>query len=452
MNEKEKYKYQIVEELVDGKITIKEAMLKLNQSRRNINRLKNKFITEGKKGFIHKNKGKHNKNKKDKLIIEELENLYLSEFYDYNFTAFYEEISDTYDISYDVMLKSFKKDDIISPISHKNTIKSYNEKMKNTTDNLINEQKIELYKSRIIETEKAHIRRSSNLYAFGQEVQMDACFKLWFGGITSALHLAVDKGTKKVLFGWFEFEEITRAYFILLYNIIVNYGIPQKIKTDNRNSFSNKKNKVDTTQFGSICNELGIHLVTTSIATAKSNVERENGTFKNRLIAELRHKKITTIDEANEYLNHIFIPKISQKFSYKIDENKSMMKKSNYSEFELNLIISEKYERIIDNASSIKYNTKYYVPADPNNGKIITFMAKTKCILIITYNSEIWSLIENKYYMMIEIEKRETTMEKEEINKELKDIKNIYHLQIIHGENHIKNSQKNGYFYMRQNY
>lgn len=111
-------------------------------------------------------------------------------------------------------------------------------------------KKIELYKSRIIEVEKAHIRRSSNLYSFGQEVQMDACFKLWFGGIASSLHLAVDKGTKKVLFGWFEFEKLTRAYFILLYNIIVNYGIPSKIKTDNRNSFSNNKNKVDTTQFG----------------------------------------------------------------------------------------------------------------------------------------------------------------------------------------------------------
>ena len=147
-------------------------MLELNQSRRNINRLKNKFIAEGENGFIHKNKGKDNKNKKDKLIIENLENLYLSEYYDYNFTAFYEEISSTYDISYDVMLKAFKKDDIISPISHKNTIKSYNERMKNTTDNLINKQKIELYKSRIIEIEKAHIRRSSNLYAFGQEVQM----------------------------------------------------------------------------------------------------------------------------------------------------------------------------------------------------------------------------------------------------------------------------------------
>lgn len=423
MDDKEKQKYQIIEKLVNGEKSIKDAMLELNQSRRNINRLKNKFITEGENGFIHKNKGKSNKNKKDKIIIENLENLYLSEYYDYNFTAFYEEIFNKYDISYDVMLKAFKKDDIISPISHKNTIKSYNEKMKKATDNSISNQKIELYKSRIIEVEKAHIRRASNLYAFGQEVQIDACFKLWFGGIASALHLAVDKETKKVLFGWFEFEEITRAYFILLYNIIINYGIPNKIKADNRNSFSSNKNKVDATQFGSICSELKINLVTTSVATSKSNVERENGTFKNRLIAELRHEGIISIDEANEYLNNIFIPKINKKFSYKIDENKSMMRQNNYSEFELNLIISEKFERIIDNASSIKYNTKYYIPIDQNTGEVVSFIAKTKCTLIITYNSEIWSLIENKYYKMLEIEKRELTMEKEDINEETKEIK-----------------------------
>lgn len=283
---------------------------------------------------------------------------------------------------------------------------------KTIKDNKIeNKEKIELYKSRIIETEKAHIRRSSNLYAFGQEIQMDACFKLWFGGIASTLHLAVDKGTKKVLFGWFEYEEITRGYFVLLYNIIINYGIPHKIKTDNRNSFSNGKNKVDTTQFGSICNELGIILVTTSVATSKSNVERENGTFKNRLIAELRHEGITDIDSANEYLNNIFIPKMNAKFSYKI--NKTMMKENNYSDLELNLIISEKYERLIDNASTVKYKNKYYIPVDPNTGEIISFIPKTICTLIITYNAELWSKIENKYYIMLEIEKRETVMEKE---------------------------------------
>ena len=139
------------------------------------------------------------------------------------------------------MLKRFTKDDIISPLAHKKTIKLYKDKMNEVIkedDSNIKEEKVELFKSRIIEAEKAHPRRSSNLYAFGQEVQMDACNKMWFGGIPSFLHLAVDKATKKVLFGWFEYEEITRGYYVLLFNIIINYGIPQKIKADNRSTFS----------------------------------------------------------------------------------------------------------------------------------------------------------------------------------------------------------------------
>ena len=87
------------------------------------------------------------------------------------------------------MLKRFTKDDIISPLDHKKTIRTYNEKIKDT--------KVELYKLRMIEVEKAHIRRTNNLYVFGQEVQMDTCEKLWFGSIVPYLHLAVDKATKK---------------------------------------------------------------------------------------------------------------------------------------------------------------------------------------------------------------------------------------------------------------
>ena len=48
-------------------------------------------------------------------MIEELENLYLEKHYDFNFEHFYEEhVYNKYDISYDTMLKRFKKDDIIS--------------------------------------------------------------------------------------------------------------------------------------------------------------------------------------------------------------------------------------------------------------------------------------------------------------------------------------------------
>ena len=422
LNDKENEKYNIIEKVVNGTMTRKEAMCELKKSRQQIYRLIKLYYSEGKEGFIHGNRGKNNPNKINENLIKKLEELYLEDCYDFNFEQFYEEeIFGKYDISYDVMLKRFTSDDIISPLAHKKTVKAYNEKMKSVIDNTDDngkDSKIELYKSRMIEVEKAHIRRSNNLYVFGQEVQMDACEKLWFGGIVSYLHLAVDKATKKVLFGWFEFEEMTRGYYVLLFHIIINYGIPTKIKADNRSSFSannakNKDKKVFLTQFGKVCEELNIVLETTSVSTAKANVERENRTFKNRLIAELRRKEITTIDEANKYLNEEFIPKMNKKFSYAIDESKSLMRENNYSEEELKLIISEKYTRIIDNASSISYGKKYYIPINIETGEVTCFMKGTKCIFIINYDGEYYAEIENKYYKMLELENRDSIMKKE---------------------------------------
>lgn len=422
LNDQEKNKFTIIKKLENGEITRKEAADELKISLRQVDRLRINYRNYGEKGFIHKNKGKIPVNKLNRNLIDKLENLYLEKHYDFNFEHFYEEhVFGKFDISYDVMLKRFTKDDIISPLAHKKTIKLYKDKMNEVIkedDSNIKEEKVELFKSRIIEAEKAHPRRSSNLYAFGQEVQMDACNKMWFGGIPSFLHLAVDKATKKVLFGWFEYEEITRGYYVLLFNIIINYGIPQKIKADNRSTFSannakNKEKKVFMTQFGKVCERLDIVLHTTSVSTAKANVERENKTFKDRLIAELRYEGITDIDEANKYLNEVFIPKINKRFSYAIDKNTSLMRENTYTEEELKLIVSERKEKIIDNASCISYNHNYYIPIDLETGEIINFQKGTKCTLIIDYDGEYIGEIQDYYYKMLELENRDSVMKKE---------------------------------------
>ena len=422
LNEYEQKKDDVISRLVSREITVKEAMELLGLKERQIYNLKKTFKNQGKNGFIHGNRGKTNPNKKDENLIKTLEKLYLEKHYDFNFEHFYEEhVFGKFDISYDVMLKRFTKDDIISPLAHKKTIKLYKDKMNEVIkedDSNIKEEKVELFKSRIIEAEKAHPRRSSNLYAFGQEVQMDACNKMWFGGIPSFLHLAVDKATKKVLFGWFEYEEITRGYFVLLFNIIINYGIPAKIKADNRSTFSannakSKEKKVFMTQFGKVCERLDIVLHTTSVSTAKANVERENKTFKDRLIAELRYEGITDIDEANKYLNEVFIPKMNKKFSYVINEKTSLMKENSYTEEELKLIISERQDKIIDNASCISYKRKYYIPINLETGEVTNFQKGTKCTLIIDYDGEYIGEIENHYYKMLELENRDSVMKKE---------------------------------------
>lgn len=431
LNDKERKKFETISKVINGEMTRKEASDELNLSLKQIDRLKKIYITEGEKGFIHKNRGKANPNKKDENIIKELEELYLEKHYDFNFEHFYEDhVFGKYDISYDFMLKTFTKDDIISPLAQKKTIKLYKDKMneiikENKCD--IKDEKVELFKSRIIEAEKAHPRKPSNLYAFGQEVQMDACNKMWFGGIPSFLHLAVDKGTKKVLFGWFEYEEITRGYYVLLLNMIINYGIPEKIKADNRSTFSannakNKEKKVFMTQFGKVCERLDIVLHTTSVSTAKANVERENKTFKDRLISELRYESITDIDEANKYLNEEFIPKMNKRFSYAIDEKTSLMRKNTYTEVELKIIISERKEKIIDNASCISFNNKYYIPTDLETGKVINFQKGTECTLIIDYDGKYIGKIKDHYYNMLELKTRDSVMKKEsEITPEKKE-------------------------------
>ena len=253
---------------------------------------------------------------------------------------------------------------------------------------------------------------------------------------SAALHLAVDKATKKVLSGWFDYEETTEAYTVVLMKMVVNYGRPKLVRTDRRSSFSinsarSSKSKLNVTQFKRICEDLGIGLSCSSDPLFKPNAERENGTFKRRLKAELRHEGITDIDEANKYLNEIFIPKMNKKFSYEIDEKTSMMKPNNYSEQELNLIISERFTRIIDNASSIKYDTKYYVPINPDTGEVICFIKKTECIVIETYNAELWCKIENNFYILVEIEDRDTTMKKEIDNN-----KPIERKKVIPPKNH----------------
>ena len=54
LNENEQKKYDVIEKVVKGLITKKEAMCELSRSRQQIYRLIELYNSEGKEGFIHK--------------------------------------------------------------------------------------------------------------------------------------------------------------------------------------------------------------------------------------------------------------------------------------------------------------------------------------------------------------------------------------------------------------
>ena len=404
---------ETIKKVLSKDLTQKEAGLILDITDRQIRRLITKYKNMGEDAFVHKNINNQNAKKISDDIPTKIIDDYLTNYYDYGFTHFYEEQGRKYGISFSYMVEKFGTNYIISPYAQHRTVKLYNENMKKAIrDNSITESQEKLFEQRKQEEFEKHIRKSSLHYSFGEEVQMDAAFWVWFGTEETALHLVVDKATKKVLAGYFDYEETTNAYLVVLMNMIINFGIPKRIKTDKRNSFSinnakSSKSKLNITQFGRICEDLEIELLCNSNPLFKPNAERENGTFKRRLKAELRHNGITTIEEANKYLNEVFIPKINERFSYKINPKKNVMRENNYTEDELNLIISIRNERTIDNASSIKYFNNYYLPANVETGEVISFKSGTKCTVVNSYDSKLFGIIDSNTYMLVLIEKRE---------------------------------------------
>ena len=404
---------ETIKKVLSKDLTQKEAGLILDITDRQIRRLITKYKNMGEDAFVHKNINNQNAKKISDDIPTKIIDDYLTNYYDYGFTHFYEEQGRKYGISFSYMVEKFGTNYIISPYAQHRTVKLYNENMKKAIrDNSITESQEKLFEQRKQEEFEKHIRKSSLHYSFGEEVQMDAAFWVWFGTEETALHLVVDKATKKVLAGYFDYEETTNAYLVVLMNMIINFGIPKRIKTDKRNSFSinnakSSKSKLNITQFGRICEDLEIKLLCNSNPLFKPNAERENGTFKRRLKAELRHNGITTIEEANKYLNEVFIPKINERFSYKINPKKNVMRENNYTEDELNLIISIRNERTIDNASSIKYFNNYYLPANVETGEVISFKSGTKCTVVNSYDSKLFGIIDGNTYVLVLIEKRE---------------------------------------------
>ena len=204
MNEKQRKKFEVINKIVNDLISKKEAEIELNLTRRQINRLIIKHNNEGKDGFVHKNNGNQNAKTINDNIKEEIINKYLNEYYDYNFTHFYEmAINNKYDISFPELNIILAEADIISPQAQHKTRNEYNKKMKELTKKkVISEEQKELFETRQIQEEQAHVRRSNLHLKFGEELQIDASEYIWFGNIKTQLHLVVDKATKIILFGW----------------------------------------------------------------------------------------------------------------------------------------------------------------------------------------------------------------------------------------------------------
>ena len=130
MTEKEMKKLNTIKKILGGECTKKEAVESLGITTRQIDRLILKYKNDGETGFIHKSRGRESKKKVSENIKQEIVNLYITEYFDYNFTHFYEEIREKYKLSRKTISAILSEADIISPEAQHKTVRLYNANMK----------------------------------------------------------------------------------------------------------------------------------------------------------------------------------------------------------------------------------------------------------------------------------------------------------------------------------
>src|SRR5574344_993946 len=324
MNEQEKY--EVIKELVDHKGNKNRVSKKLNISRRQVNRLIIIYKEKGKPGFIHGNRSRKPVNSLDKSISEDIVLLYRNKYQGFNFNH-YKDMLEEYEnikVSYDYIYKHLVSIGFLSLKANRQTKKAFikaklikENKLKGKTEEEVN--KIINHE---VELSDSHPRGEKPKY-FGEIIEQDGSLHNWFGTNKSCLHLAADKATSTIVGGYFDYQETLNGYYNVFYQILNNYGIPFSFITDNRTVFNYMTLNPDKrtaekdvlTQYGYACKQLGIELNTTSVSEAKGLIERDNETFQGRLVNELKLFNITTIEEANNYLINIFIPRFNKRFA-----------------------------------------------------------------------------------------------------------------------------------------
>jgi transposase len=313
MSAYDRQKLDVMQRLSRGEISRSIAAKILKRSERQVYRLYRRWKDLGDRGVIHRSRGGHSGRSqldlRNKVLLH-----YRDGFTDYSPTLFSEILEEDHGIRL-----------------HAETIRRW------LTDAGLWQPSVQGRRHR------THRLSRPRRPAMGELLQIDGSHHDWFEGRNPDLPMIcllvlIDDASSRTMLR-FSLREDTQGVFELMRNYAERYGLPQAIYSDHGAVYWTEKTETDTeteadietdaaggvghgtlkrrgtTEYQRALDRLNIAAIYAHSPQAKGRVERANGIHQGRLILALRRAGISTIEDANRFLEEYYTNKHNKKFS-----------------------------------------------------------------------------------------------------------------------------------------
>lgn len=283
---------KVVQEYMDGTLTMDQAVMVLKRRPRSVYRMVAKVRAKGPGGILHGNRNRRSARRIAEATRKRLVGLAQGKYRDVNDRHLCELLRSTEGITIGrETLRCILRKEGIGP-------------------------------KRKVKRRKYRSRRERK-EAFGMMLQIDASPHDWLEGRGPWLTLVGGKDdATSYVWARFEEAETTWGYMDLMREVITVHGVPLSLYADRHSIFHTSreptiieqlKDAVPLTQFGRAMAELGISIIKAWSPQAKGRIERQWGTFQDRLVVALRLAGAKTLAEANKVLEE-FLKEYNKQF------------------------------------------------------------------------------------------------------------------------------------------
>lgn len=317
--------------------TTAAAMLGL--SVRQVFRLKAKLRKQGDSGIIHGNRGRRPANAKPAELRRYVLDLHRRQYRKYNACHFAEALEEEHHVklSRETVRRWFRAAGIPAKRGHR--------------------------------SRSNHRRRRLRSARFGELLFLDGSPHRWLGENRPSLTLilATDDATGKPLRGLFVDQENLNGCLEVLYHVFRRHGLPKALYLDRAGQFTTTRHggvhrfqrDDKPTHFEVAMKHLGIETIFAHSPQARGRGERINGSFQDRLVAELDHHGIRDPGTATRYLNRHFIPRYARRFGVPSRKPESAFDPAPAG-LDLRTVLCARTQRAVTNDNTISHKGRTY--------------------------------------------------------------------------------------------